>query len=374
MTKITFNDFLLQSKIQKQKYVRACQKVIDSGWYILGQEVEKFEHEFAAFLGVKFCIGVANGLEALQISLMALNIGAGDEVITTPFSAVATTLAILAVGAKPVFVDVDENGLINADLIEKAITKKTKAILPVHLFGHPVNLIKIKQLCKKYQLFLIEDAAQAHGSQYRHQYLGTFGDLGCFSFYPTKNLGAIGDGGAIVTNNKKLADECKKIANYGQKSKYVHTVYGLNSRLDELQAAILRIKLPYLATANHRRRQVAKWYQQLLSSIPQINMIEEPAGAESNYHLFVIVTEQRNQLQAYLKEKGIETLVHYPLSIPDQPFYQTQQFRPKQTVWNNSRHLAECVLSLPCYSSLSLTQVKTIVSEINHFFISQYKS
>ena len=341
----------LSVKLHRKEILEAIKKVVDSGWYILGKEVKEFEQEFAKYLGVKEVVGVANGLEALQISLMALGIGPGDEIITTPVSAVATTLAIMAVGAKPVFVDIDEKGLIDANLIERVVTVKTKAILPVHLYGNPVDLDKIQDICRKHKIYLIEDACQAHGSTYHGKKLGSFGVMGCFSFYPTKNLGALGDGGAIATNDSKLAQVCREIRDYGQQAKYVHTRYGLNSRLDEMQAAILRVKLKYLDEENQERQKIADRYHKYLSSVNN-------AG---NYHLLVIRGSKRDQLKEFLKEQGIETAVHYPLSIPNQKVV-NKKICPKAVLFTQE------ILSLPCRPGMTMQQVDYVCKMIKRFY------
>lgn len=372
---IKFNDFIAETKIHGQDYQEAFKRVLNSGWYILGEEVESFEKEFAQFLGSKYCIGVGNGLEALQISLMALGVGQDDEVITTPISAVATTLAILAVGASPVFVDTDKNGLINADLIEKAITKKTKAILPVHLYGQAVDLKTILRLCKKYHLQLIEDACQAHGSTALTtsgvtKKLGTFGIFGCFSFYPTKNLGALGDGGVIVTDNPKLALICHETRDYGQSSKYIHSRFGVNSRLDELQAAILRVKLKKLARENKKRVIRAKRYIKNLTSNIELCLPENID--DCNFHQFVIRVKNREVLQQKLKEHGIPTLIHYPITIPDQPFLKNHLSviaSPKGEAISipEARKFVRETLSLPIHPLLSPKQIDYIALKINSY-------
>lgn len=363
---IKFNDFNKEVKTHQREFNTAIKRVLKSGWFILGEEVEKFENEFANYLGGKYCIGVGNGLGALQISLMSLGIGKGDEVITTPISAVATTLAILAVEGTPVFVDTNHQGLIDVDLIPEAITNKTKAILPVHLYGQSVDLNKIKNICKQYKLFLIEDACQAHGSTYHDKKLGTFGNLGCFSFYPTKNLGAFGDGGAIVTDNAKLAKICREIRDYGQISKYEHGRYGLNSRLDEIQAAILRVKLKYLDKNNKIRRILAETYIKNLSNIPEIKIINSELTADNNYYLFVLKSKRRDALQSFLKRNRIPSLIHYPITIPNQPFLKgiisNQNFK-------NAEEFANQVLSLPCHPQMTMTQATIISQKIKEFFI-----
>ncbi len=363
MKTIPFNDFRAEAKTRHQPLTQAFQRVLKSGWYILGTEVTQFEQEFAKYLDTRHCIGVANGLEALQIALMSLNIGPGDEIITTPLSAVATTLAVLAIGATPIFVDVDDHGLIDAQKIESAITKKTRAILPVHLYGQSVDLSTIKQLCQKYHLYLVEDAAQAHGTTFKNQKVGTFGSLSCFSFYPTKNLGALGDGGAIVTNSSKLATNCRQIRNYGEKTRYQHLRYGLNSRLDELQAAFLRTKLKNLDSSNEKRRLLAKRYIQNLSKNPSVKIVTTNFD-HSSMHLFVIRTPNRNQLQQFLTQNHIQTLIHYPTLIPDQPFLRKKY---QSAILPNARTFVKEILSLPCHPYLTTADIDYICTKIHQF-------
>lgn len=363
--KIPFQNFSAVHSPYRQDLIDSFSRVLDSEWYILGSEVKAFENEFSQYLGVKESIGVANGLEALQISLMALGIGKGDEVITTPLSAVATTLAILAVGATPIFVDVDSNGLITAQEIEKVINKRTKAVLPVHLYGASLDIYAIKALCEKHKLYLVEDAAQAQGTRISGVNVGTLGTLGCFSFYPTKNLGALGDAGAIVTNVPALAAVCRQIRDYGQESKYRHTQIGLNSRLDELQAALLRVKLRSLEKENTQRRKIAELYRKALSSVPGVSLLNYDANGEPNYHLFVIKSSKRDQLQAFLKKEGVETLVHYPISIPDQPVFD-ELYRDANIPM--CRAMCDEVLSLPCNPSMGKVEVEIVCEKIDHFY------
>jgi len=363
--KIPFQNFSAVHSPYRQDLIDSFSRVLDSEWYILGSELKTFENEFSQYLGVKECIGVANGLEALQISLMALGIGKGDEVITTPLSAVATTLAILAVGATPMFVDVDSNGMITAQEIEKVINKRTKAVLPVHLYGASLDIYAIKALCEKHKLYLIEDAAQAQGTRMNGVNVGTLGTLGCFSFYPTKNLGALGDAGAIVTDDPALAAVCRQIRDYGQESKYRHTRLGLNSRLDELQASLLRVKLHFLEKENSQRRKIAEVYRKALSSVPGLTLLNYDPKSESNYHLFVITSSRRDQLQAFLKQEGIETLVHYPISIPDQPVFNKSYSEVSIPV---CRTMCDEVLSLPCNPAITEVEVGIVCEAIKKFF------
>jgi len=359
---VKFNK-LIRSPARNKSLQKSFKRVLSSGYYILGQELRNFEEQFARFLGIKYCIGVGNGQEALQISLMALGIGAGDEVITTPISAVATTLAILAVGAKPVFVDTNDDGLIDPDLIPKAISKKTKAILPVHLYGNSVNLKKIMSICKRNKLFLIEDACQAHGATYNGKKLGTFGILNAFSFYPTKNLGAFGDGGAIVTNSVRLAKICRQIRDYGQYGQYNHVRYGLNSRLDELHGALLSEELKHLDEDNKKRRNIGERYIKNLG-LTHPEIVLGAYNGESIFHLFVIKTKKAKGLRKHLSENGIQALRHYPRTIPDQPFLKSVYGTTKIPI---ARNFVKTILSLPCYPNLKLKDVNSICQKIIEF-------
>ncbi|MEM2174990.1 MAG: DegT/DnrJ/EryC1/StrS family aminotransferase [Candidatus Micrarchaeia archaeon] len=362
--KVLFNKLGEEYKKNKKKFEAKIDKVLKSGNFILGKEVENFEKEFARYIGVKYCIGVGNGLEALQLSLMALNIGPGDEVITTPLSAVASALAIKLVGAKPVFVDIDEYFHLDANKIERYISKRTKAILGVHLYGQPFDIEKILKICKKYDLFLIEDCAQAHGAKFKGKKVGSFGDVGCFSFYPTKNLGAFGDGGAIVTNNKKIYEFCKVARNYGQKSLYEHTIIGLNSRLDEIQAAILRVKLAYLDKYNNRRREIATMYKLGLESIRGLKLPSERPHCHHIYHLFVVEAQKRDELKEFLSKKGIITLIHYPQPIHKQPSFKEYNKLKLPIVEKKTKN----ILSLPIHPLLTNKEIKFVITSIKEFY------
>lgn len=362
MIYVPFTNFQKEMVLRKKIYTKAIDRVLLSGRFILGKEVEHFEEAFAKYLKAKHCIGVASGLEALQIALLSLGIGKGDEVITTPLSAAATTLAILAVSAKPVFVDTNEKGLLDPLRISQAMTKRTKAILSVHLYGQLCDIKAIKKICRKHNLFLVEDAAQAHGTTVNEKRAGTFGELGCFSFYPTKNLGAFGDGGAIVTNSKKLASICRQIRDYGQRQKYLHIRYGLNSRLDELQASILTEKLIFLEKDNEKRRKLAGQYIECLLGLP-IKIVCNPK--ESNSHLFVIRVKLREELQAFLLKHGIQTAIHYPRLIPKQPFLETMY---DATILKTAKTLTKEVLSLPCNPFLTPAQVTYVCKTIKSFY------
>lgn len=360
---IFMNDFAAEYADLQSEMTSTIQRILKKGWHILGTEVELFEREFARFLGAKYVIGVGNGMEAIQLGLMALGIGPGDEVITTSFSAVATALAISHVGAKPVFADVDAYFHLDPVAVEKKITIKTKAIVPVHLYGQSADLDALKRICAKHKLLLIEDAAQAHGTLYKGKSVGTFGVFGAFSFYPTKNLGAYGDGGAIATNNKALSEKLKKLRNYGQKHRYEHLYKGLNSRLDELQAGILRVKLKHLKKWNARRRAIAARYSKGLQNLPGIVLPAERKHVEHIYHLYVILTEKRQALMSSLEKNKIVSLIHYPTPIHKQPCY--PEF--------HSAHLPETeqaasqVLSLPIHPYLANKDVDCVISAVREF-------
>ena len=361
---ILFNDFKTEYLYLKRKIDFAIKEVLMSGRYILGKKVESFEQQFAEYLGAKYCVGVGNGLEALQIALMALGIGKDDEVITTSYSAVATALAIKAVGAKPVFIDIDEYYHLDSSKIEKKITSRTKAILPVHLYGQMVDIEKIKQITKRHSLYLIEDAAQSHGAEYKGKKAGTFGDFGCFSFYPTKNLGAFGDGGAIITNKKELYDKCRMIRNYGQKNRYEHEIYGLNSRLDEIQAAILSIKLKHLDKFNKRRQQIAKLYFELLKDIKEVQLPKIRDNAQHNFHLFVIEAERRDKLMKFLAKNNIPTIIHYPIPIHKQKCF--PEFNNLKLPFLENK--VKKILSLPIHPFLKDKDVIYITKKIKEFY------
>lgn len=359
-----FNDFKKAYEEDRPKIDTAISRVLESGWYILGQEVENFETAFASYLGVKYAIGVGNGLEALQIALLAIGLKPGDEVITTSHSAVATALSIMATGGVPVFADIDDYFHLNPDQIEAKITPKTKAIIPVHLYGQACDLDKTMEIANKHGLAVIEDCAQAHGAEYKGKKVGTFGAFGCFSFYPTKNLGAFGDGGAIVTNDDQLAAKCRMLRNYGQTNRYEHEVYGLNSRLDEIQAAILSVFLPDLDSQNDRRREIAALYRQELAGVTEIKLPLERPGAKHVYHLFVVETAQRDDLQSFLKGKDIPTLIHYPIPIHKQECFADY----KNQSLPITEKAAKQVLSLPIHPFLTDDDVKLLSSEIKKFY------
>lgn len=364
---IPFNDF-------KRKYARyrreidfAVRRVFKSGFFILGQEVACFEQEFAKYSGVKYAVGVNSGTDALFIALKSLGIGHGDEVITVANTATPTVSAIRMTGAIPRFVDVDAKTFnLDSRKLAKAVNKRTKAILPVHLFGYPADMEAIMRFAKARDLFVVEDACQAHGAEFMGEKVGTIGDIGCFSFYPTKNLGAFGDGGMIVTNKKNLHESLKAMRNYGELSKYYNTSEGMNSRLDEIQAAILRWSLGKLNLWNMERSNLAQLYRDGLKDLP----IVLPPLSNKNYkgvnHLFVIRSKQRDKLAGFLKKQGIGTSIHYPRPIYSQPAYKFLSYTDKDLPVTSAT--SREILSLPLRPELRASEVKTICDLIKKFY------
>lgn len=361
---IKINDFTSEYHWLKPEIDQALNNFFESGWYVLGTAVSDFEKEFADYIGSKYCVGVANGLEALQISLMALGVKAGDEVITVSNSAVATSLAITQTGATVVFADIDEYYHMDIEQLRTLITPKTKAILPVHLFGQLANIEEILKIAKEHNIPVVEDACQAHGAEKAGKKAGSFGSLGCFSFYPTKNLGAFGDGGAITTDSEELYKMCWLLRNYGQETRYTHLVKGLNSRLDEMQAALLSVKLRKLAEMVDRRNAIAAQYLKELSEVKQITLPKVREGYKHAFHLFVIQVPDRAPLQEFLKTKGVESLVHYPIPIHKQPCYPEYN----QVSLPVTEKAAEHVLSLPVHPFLKPEEVTAVCDAIKEFY------
>jgi dTDP-4-amino-4,6-dideoxygalactose transaminase len=314
MKQVPFLDLKTLYLEVKEEMDAAYHRVMESGWYIFGGEVEAFEKEFAEYCDVKDCIGVGNGLEALHLIIRAMDIGPGNEVIVPANTYIATWLAVSYAGATPIPVEPDEKTYnIDPARIESAITENTRAILPVHLYGQPADMDPILKIAGRYNLKVIEDAAQAHGARYKGKKVGGLGDAAGFSFYPGKNLGAYGDGGAVTINDPILAERVRALRNYGSQQKYLNEVKGFNSRLDELQAALLRVKLKYLDKWNERRRKIAHRYLEHLSSTTNLILPHAPSWAEPVWHLFVVLIPERDQLQKYLADCGIQTLIHYPV-------------------------------------------------------------
>ena len=360
---IPFFDLTKQYATIQAEIDAATARVLKGGWYILGPEVKAFEKELAEYIGTQFAIGVGSGTEAIHIALLVLGIGAGDEVITVPNTAVATVAAIELTGARPVLVDVrDDTMLMDVEKIERAITPRTKAIIPVHLFGQSADLDPILAIARAHKIFVLEDCAQAHGATYRGKRVGSIGDIAAFSFYPTKNLGAYGDGGAITTNNSELAQRIDLLRQYGWRERYTSDIKGMNSRLDELQAAILRVKLRHLDAWNQARRERAALYTELLRTVTPPR--EMPYG-EAVYHLYVVQSPKRDALVEHLKTRGIGTMIQYPHTIHLQPAYTNLGYRAGS--FPVAERLAREIVSLPLYPELSLDDVRMIASIVNQF-------
>lgn len=346
----------------KEEIDEAIARVLDSGWYILGQEVNAFENEFAAYVGVSSGIGVGSGTEAIQLALRACDIGEGDEVITVSHTAVATVAAIELAGATPVLVDIDSDTYtINPDNIESAITTRTKGIIPVHMYGNPADMQSIMRIAHRHNLRVIEDCAQAHGAFHKGRKTGAWGDISAFSFYPTKNLGGIGDGGMVVTNNTALAEKVRLLREYGWRKRYISEFQGLNSRLDEVQAAILRVKLSCLDDDNKRRQKLARIYNDMLSSTSLCLPICD-TNATHVYHQYVVRSNARDFFREFLQEKGIGTLIHYPVPIHRQPAYQ-ERLQCVNSMADTEK-VAEQILSLPMYPELTSEQIHQVVDAI----------
>lgn len=364
--KIPFLDLKALYLELKEELDPAYHRVMESGWYIFSEEVAAFEREFAEYCDVKYCIGVGNGLDALHLILRAMDIGAGDEVIVPANTYIATWLAVSYAGATPVPVEPDEKTYnIDPPRIEAAITEKTKAILPVHLYGQPANMDPILKIAERYQLKVIEDAAQAHGARYKEKRVGGLGVAAGFSFYPGKNLGAFGDGGAVTTNDPIIAEKVRSLRNYGSQKKYYHKVKGFNSRLDELQAAFLRVRLRYLDDWNERRRKIANLYLAELSSASYLTLPRVPSWAVPVWHLFVVRTPERDRLQKHLADCGIQTLIHYPVPPHRQVAYQELSHLDLPV----SERIHREVLSLPMSPVMSDGDAGYVAKAVKSFMI-----
>lgn len=350
-------------KYQKEFEDKALE-VLRSGWYILGKEVSEFEKEFAAYTGAKYCVGLASGLDALWIAFRLLNIGKGDEVIVQGNTYIASVMGITMNGATPVFVEPDEHFGMDADKIEELITSNTKAVLVTHLYGMASDMGKIVSICKKHNLKLVEDCAQSHGARYAGKMTGTFGDIGCFSFYPSKNLGAFGDAGAIVTDDEKIANDFKVFRNYGSEKRYHNKVVGANSRLDELQAGLLRVRLKYMDELNDEKCSIAKRYSEEIKN-PLIKLPVPIVDATSVWHQYVVRCERRDELMEYLKEKGIGTIIHYP--IPPHLAEAYRYLGHKKGDYPITEKLADTVLSIPMYNGMTEDEIDYVIEAINAF-------
>lgn len=351
----------------KSELINAFESVYDSHWYIMGNSLKMFEKNYAEFSKTTYCVGLANGLDALTISLKALNIGAGNEVIVPSNTYIASWLAVSNVGAIPVPVEPRESTFnINPDLIEAAITPNTKAIMPVHLFGQSCEMEKIMAIARKHNLYVVEDNAQSQGSAYKGMLTGSFGNINATSFYPGKNLGALGDAGAITTNDDALFDHVNMIRNYGSQKKYYNEIKGVNSRLDELQAALLDVKLKYLNEWTDARISIANKYNSLLKGTGDIILPEVAEHAKHVYHLYVIRTTKRDALKDYLNKQGVGTLIHYPIPPHLQKAYSEMNFKKGQ--FELAEKMAETSLSIPLYPGLKEEEIEFVIQTIRKFF------
>ena len=348
----------------QEEFEAAALRVLRSGWYIMGKELEAFEEAYAAFTGAKYCVGVGNGLDALYLACRAIGISEGDEVIVQGNTFIASVMGITMAGGTPVFIEPDEYYMIDTARIEEAITEKTKAVMVVHLYGQTAKMREIQAICKKHGLKLIEDCAQSHGAHWDGQMTGTFGDIGCYSFYPSKNLGAFGDGGAIVTNSEAYKDRIRQLRNYGSSVRYHNKEVGVNSRLDEMQAALLSVRLKHMKELTEERKALAAAYDAGINN----PLITKPAireGAEHVYHQYVIRCEKREALIRHLKEQGIDTIIHYPI-----PPHLSEAYAylgiPKGSL-PITEHYADTVLSIPMYNGLTKEEQARVIAALNVF-------
>jgi dTDP-4-amino-4,6-dideoxygalactose transaminase len=360
------NDFKAESSKVRSAMLKAAERVFDSGWYVLGNEVIEFEKKWSKVCNVDYAVGVGNGMDAIEISLRALNIGPGDEVITTPMTAFASVLAILRSGAIPVLADIDSStALLSSESVKRCVSKKTKAILLVHLYGQVRQMDFWVNFCEINQIALIEDCAQSHLASLGGKIAGSFGVAGAYSFYPTKNLGAIGDAGMVITNSAIVSDKSKRLRNYGQSERYHHPELGMNSRLDEIQAAILSERLNWLLESTERRQQIAKLYRAGIKN-SLIRLMDAPEEIGSHvYHLFVISCDERDSLQVHLKENDIQALIHYPICVHQQE--SCLDIKRDLYGLNNSEKHAQTCLSLPCHPHMSDADVSKVIEAINSF-------
>lgn len=361
--KIPFSTFDRMHEDIHEELTQAFKNVLAKGWFIQGTEYQAFNQEFAAWHRAKYAIGVASGLDALVLALKGLGIGKGDDVIVPGNTFIATVLAVSYAGANPVLVDVDPVTCnMTGDLLSQVVTPHTKAIIPVHLYGQSADMEPIMSFAKEHHLYVVEDCAQAHGATYHGQMVGTFGDVGCFSFYPGKNLGALGDAGAVITNDAALAQKMATIANYGSDVKYHHVFQGMNSRLDEMQAAFLRIKLRHLSEYNQEHMRIANAYIQGIKN-PLVQTQKPAVDRTHVWHVFSVFSERRDELKHYLEEKGIGTNCHYPIPVTDQPCYQENHLGKTPV----SSKLAHTQLSLPMYIGMTDEEIQYVVDAINEF-------
>jgi dTDP-4-amino-4,6-dideoxygalactose transaminase len=362
---VPFLDLLSSNRELKAEIEAAVERVVESGFYLLGKELDSFESEFAQYVAVKHCVGVGSGLDALHLALRAFGVGPGDEVLVPSNTYIATWLAVTYAGARPIPVEPDERTYnLDAKRIEAAITSRTKAVVPVHLYGQPADMDPIVEIAQKYKLWVLEDAAQAHGARYRGKRVGGIGDAAAWSFYPGKNLGALGDGGAVTTNNHDVAERIRALRNYGSKVKYYNEFKGFNSRLDEIQAAILRVKLKHLEEWNCRRRKIAALYMRELKDLDLL-LPFNPDWAESVFHLFVVRNSRRDTFRKHLESVGVETLIHYPVPPHLQCAY--KDLGMKSGDFPISERIHEQILSLPIGPHLTESQAEYVIKAAKDF-------
>jgi dTDP-4-amino-4,6-dideoxygalactose transaminase len=363
---ILMNDFKAEPEALLQQELAAVERTLRSGWYVLGQEVKAFEFLWAKYCRLEYAIGVGNGMDAIEIGLRALDIGPGDEVITTPMTAFATVLAILRAGATPVLADISpDTALLNPDSVERCLSPQTKAVLLVHLYGQVCSMKHWFDWCNGKGLYLLEDCAQAHLAKWQGKVAGSFGSWGAYSFYPTKNLGAIGDGGALVTSSESIAQKAQTLRNYGQSQRYHHPELGLNSRLDELQAAILSTRLNWLEAFTTRRQEIACTYHRRIQN-PNMQLMAPSLHIENHvYHLFVLRCQERDRLSTYLTQKGINNLSHYPIPIHHQPPCHNIKVDP-QGLTQAETHAVQC-LSIPCHPQMNNNDVERVIEALNDY-------
>ncbi len=364
--KVNFLDLKPQYISLKQEIDDAIANVINETAFIKSKPVSDFEVNFGKYLGAEHVVSCGNGTDALEISLAAFEIGKGDEVLVPAMSWISTSEVVATAGATPVFVDIDPRTYcIDISEIEKKITKRTKAIIPVHLYGHPADMLKIMQMAKKHDLKVIEDCAQAHGAEINGKKVGTFGDVATFSFFPTKNLGAFGDAGAIVAKDKLLRDKISAIANHGQEERHKHILHGRNSRMDGIQAAILNVKLKYLDNWLLERHSMAKQYTGLLQDVPEIDLPFTESSMTHGWHLFVIKLKSRDQLKTFLEGKSVQTMIHYPKALPFQPCYSSMNNQVKD--FPIARRIQDRILSLPFYPGMPMNEIEYVCNCIKKF-------
>lgn len=364
--KIPYLDLPAQIRSVRKELDAAIARTLDNCSFCLGPDVAQFEKDFAKFCGAQHCVAFNSGTSALHVALLLLDIKPGDEVISTPYTFVATSWAISYVGATPVYVDI-EDGTMNLDpkLLERAITPRTKAVMPVHLYGQSFDVDPILEICRKHKLPLVEDTAQSHAAKYKGKIVGTFGEMSCFSFYPGKNLGAAGEGGALVTNNAEFAKRARSLREHGSTVRYYHDEVGFNYRMEGLQGAVLGVKLPHLQKWTHERRRVAHRYHELLKDTP-LQLPLEAAYAESAYHLYVVRHPQRDQLKEYLDANGVGCALHYPVPLHLQKCYASLGHKPGD--FPVAEKAASQCLSLPVYPELTDAQILRVVAVIKEFF------